>query len=51
MVRYEKPVVIDYGSISEHTFTRCGGDEHPKDWQTCALDKFDECSCHEVLSP
>jgi hypothetical protein len=38
--------VVEYGSISAHTFTRAGGDG-PKlgDWQVCRLDRFGEYSC------
>lgn len=44
--RYEAPALVEYGSISAHTFTRAGGDG-PKqgDWQVCTLDKFGEYSC------
>jgi hypothetical protein len=43
---YEKPVIVDYGSITAHTFTRAGG-SGPKvgDWQVCKLDKQQEYSC------
>jgi hypothetical protein len=49
-MRYEIPAVIDFGSIAEHTFTRCdtasgGVGAPPKDWMTCEHDKFGECSC------
>ena len=44
MIRYERPTVVDHGSIARHTFTRCGGTDHPKDWQQFPLDKFGECS-------
>ena len=49
-VIYEAPVVVDYGSIVEHTLTRettvtCGDNDPPKDWRTCKLDKFCEWSC------
>jgi hypothetical protein len=45
---YEKPEIVDYGSIADHTFTRCGG-VGPKvgDFRTCELDKFGECSCSD----
>jgi hypothetical protein len=50
IMRYETPVVTDFGSIAEHTFTRCdtasgGAGAPPKDWMTCEHDKFGECSC------
>ncbi len=49
-MRYNAPLVVDYGSIAEHTFTRCpggtGGEgDPPKDYQMCEHDKFGECSC------
>lgn len=56
-MRYETPKVIDYGSIAEHTFTRCegatgGSDAPPKDIMVCEHDKFGECSCGETgLTP
>jgi hypothetical protein len=46
-VTYEAPQVFDYGSIAEHTFTRCGGTHAPKDYPyppNYHLDKFNECS-------
>jgi hypothetical protein len=44
---YEIPEVIDYGSISDHTFTRCGG-TGPKIGGTSGFrDKNCECS-HSV---
>jgi len=49
--------LIDYGSIAEHTFTRCDTAEDragapPKDHITCAHDKHGECSCgHTGLTP
>jgi hypothetical protein len=46
---YEAPRVIDYGSIAEHTFTRCegatGSDTPPKDFMICDHDNHGECSC------
>jgi hypothetical protein len=47
-MKYEKPEIADYGSIADHTFTRCGG-VGPKvgDFRTCELDKFGECSCSD----
>ena len=48
-MRYNAPLVVDYGSIAEHTFTRCPGGnseaDMPKDYQVCEHDKFGECSC------
>ncbi len=39
---YEKPMVADFGSISDHTFATPGGQ---KGCQTnCKLDKFNELS-------
>ena len=48
-MRYETPRVIDFGSIAEHTFTRCddstGGETAPpKDPNIFGHDKFGECS-------
>lgn len=47
-MRYEKPEIVDYGSIADHTFTRCGG-IGPKlgDFRSCELDNFQECSCSD----
>jgi hypothetical protein len=49
---YEKPAIIDYGSIADHTFYRCvGGNpsaEKPKDLNVCEHDKHGECSCGET---
>lgn len=56
-MHYTAPLVVDYGSIADHTFTRCsdatgGGDDPPKDYQICEHDKFGECSCgHTGLTP
>lgn len=49
-MRFQYPEITDHGSIADHTFTRCadaiGSDPPPaKDWKTCELDKFGECSC------
>jgi hypothetical protein len=43
---YEKPMIVDYGPIAAHTFTRAGG-TGPKvgDFQECKLDKKLEYSC------
>ena len=55
-VRYEAPSIVDYGSITEHTFTTCGGSGmHPSKpgkkpvpkgpmSPTTHFDKFGECS-------
>ena len=54
---FTPPLVVDYGSISAHTFARaqipstvCTPDPNPHqnkqgDWQICQLDKFCEYSC------
>lgn len=52
---YERPVVIDHGSIADHTFTNAGGGTSdgscsgvatpPKDMNECKLDCFGEYSC------
>ena len=45
-MKYEKPAIVDFGSISEHTFTTPGG--HSKDWKSCQLDPmFGENSCSD----
>jgi hypothetical protein len=45
---YEAPQVIDYGSIADHTFTRCGGTDTSKIGGTVGFrDKQCECS-HSV---
>lgn len=46
---YQKPEIIDLGSISRHTFTRCGGaipPFPPKDFPQVPhhIDNFNECS-------
>ena len=55
-IAFEKPRIEDFGSIAEHTFTRCGGTGYtgpgtapaapPKDfpWVPNKLDNFGECS-------
>ncbi len=47
--QYEAPRVVDYGSITQHTFTRspapCGPNPPPKDFRVCELDKFCEYTC------
>ena len=54
---FGSPRVVDYGSISEHTFARAqiptnicvpAGNPHQNkqgDWRICQLDKFCEYSC------
>jgi hypothetical protein len=54
---FSSPKVVDYGSISEHTFARAqipsnicvpAGNPHQNkqgDWRICQLDKFCEYSC------
>ena len=55
MLPYSVPKIVDYGSIAEHTFTRCGGTHVPKDHPyppLYHLDKFNECSALDLnLSP
>jgi hypothetical protein len=52
---YKAPSIVDYGSIGDHTFTRCPPAVEgapPKDFTQCPEDKFEECSCHSVtVSP
>jgi hypothetical protein len=43
-VLYEKPVVIDYGSIADHTFLGASGTPG-KDTRMCTKDKFGDESC------
>lgn len=46
-MRYEQPKVVDYGSITDHTFTTPGG--NVKGCQTnCHLDSFLENSALPV---
>ncbi len=40
---YEKPAVLDFGSIVDHTFVT-GGTPH-KDTRLCTKDKFGDESC------
>jgi hypothetical protein len=50
---YEAPEIVDYGSIAEHTFIRCGGTHSKKDFPDVPhhIDKFGECSATaEVFS-
>lgn len=55
MAPYSVPQIVDYGSIAEHTFTRCGGTHAPKDHPyppAYHLDKFNECSALDLaVSP
>ena len=56
-MNYQRPTVIDHGTIADHTFTnsgsdgyndpeRCQGVARPaKDYNECKLDCFDEWSC------
>ena len=52
---YKAPSIVDYGSIGDHTFTRCPPAVEgapPKDLTQCPEDKFEECSCPSVtVSP
>lgn len=59
-MRYEIPDVTDFGSIADHTFTRCnpggalpGGPPGGKDPNPIyGYDKFQECSSgHTGLTP
>lgn len=46
-MKFERPTIIDHGSIAEHTFLRCPsgeGDWPPKDYRDFPLDKHGECS-------
>ena len=54
-MRFERPIVSDYGSIAAHTFTRCAtGDPvegaPPKDLEDYPLDSHGECSAGHALS-
>jgi len=46
-VKYVAPVVVDYGSIADHTFLHTNKNGHAvhKDHIVCATDKFGEFSC------
>jgi hypothetical protein len=46
-VKYEAPKVIDFGSISDHTFVHVNPQGHTvhKDHIVCETDKFGEYSC------
>ena len=48
-MKFEYPMVVDHGSIAEHTFYRCATNDAvplapPKDKEDFPLDKFGECS-------
>lgn len=46
-MKYVAPVVVDYGSIADHTFLHTNKNGHAvhKDHIVCATDKFGEFSC------
>ena len=46
-VKYVAPVVVDFGSISDHTFIHTNSQGHVvhKDHIVCETDKFGEYSC------
>jgi hypothetical protein len=46
-MKYAAPVVVDFGSISDHTFVHTNSQGHVvhKDHITCETDKFGEFSC------
>jgi hypothetical protein len=46
-MKYEAPAVIDFGSISDHTFQHVNSQGHTvhKDHIVCETDKFGEYSC------
>ena len=46
-MKYEAPAVIDFGSISDHTFQHTNPTGHSvhKDHNVCETDKFGEYSC------
>lgn len=47
-MKFERPEIIDHGSIADHTFFRCesgnDGASLPKDFRDFPPDKFGECS-------
>ncbi|HZT92722.1 MAG TPA: hypothetical protein VFA05_11845 [Gaiellaceae bacterium] len=49
-MKYAQPEILDYGSIADHTFIRCGGTHAPKDppGKPFHYDKFNECSATET---
>ena len=46
-MKYVAPVVVDFGSISDHTFHHTNSQGHivHKDHIVCETDKFGEYSC------
>lgn len=46
-MEYEKPVIVDLGSIAQHTFggTNPGGQTPGKDTRACTKDNFGDESC------
>jgi hypothetical protein len=53
-VKYEAPAVVDYGSISENTFTTVanpGGNIPPKNAPTGSPDNWQECCSDHALTP
>lgn len=42
-MHYEKPTVVDFGAIGEHTFT--AGGTPGKDTRLCSKDMHEEQSC------
>ena len=44
-MKYEKPTVVDYGSIASHTFMRGMGGTPPKDTMVCTKDNAMDESC------
>ena len=46
-MKYVAPVVVDYGSIADHTFIHTNKQGHTvhKDHIVCETDKFGEFSC------
>jgi hypothetical protein len=47
LMRYEKPIISDLGSIADHTFggTNPGGQTPPKDETLCTKDMHMDESC------
>jgi hypothetical protein len=44
-MKYEKPTVVDYGSIANHTFLGAIGGTPPKDTRMCTKDNHGDESC------
>jgi hypothetical protein len=44
-MQYEAPVVVDFGSIADHTFANVPSGRGRKDFRVCATDKFGDFSC------